>query len=600
MATDDFILAPNARWQGRDETGQPIQNGKLYTYLNQTTTPKATYQDYLGLQPNTNPVILDGKGEANIYWATDDLYTIKLFTEDDEEVYTQDNYPVVGTNTTRVVAESESNIARNNQFFYWYFGTSFSPVAGVGSAGSQDYVCDDWYYSRVGTSYTVNITRQTFAIDQDTVPGNPVYFLRYEATSAPSGETNNRLYQTYQSVQTLAGLPVTVGMRLKSPTASTVNVYLVQYFGTGGSPSATVTNLVGQFDLTTSWQQFSGTITLPSMAGKTVGTNGDDALILQLNYPNDVVGTVDVCNVQFQSGSTLSNFPFQSKETMFQELVNRVQDGVFSTGDVKPTLKTTADPGWIMCNDQTIGNTTSGATNTGISLKALYTLIWTNVTNQYAPIYTSAGVLTTRGASAEADFNALKRLALTKTLGRVIASAGQAILAQTITAVDTGADTLTVGFTDNIFYNSTPVTVSNSGGGLPAPLLAATTYYAVRQNSTTVKLATTAANAINGTFIDITTTGSGTNTIEIDYSAWTLGQPAGEETHGSTLSETAAHSHTGSHIRGGDGAGGSDQEIRTGTLPGAFDVNVTMTSNGSSAVHNNMQPTVFLRYMMRM
>src|SRR5689334_10968324 len=103
----DNILAPNARWQGRDQTGQPVQNGKLYTYLNMTTNPKATYQDYQGLQPNTNPVILDGKGEANIYWATDDLYTIKLFTEDDQEVYTQDNYPVVGTNTIRIVQESQ-------------------------------------------------------------------------------------------------------------------------------------------------------------------------------------------------------------------------------------------------------------------------------------------------------------------------------------------------------------------------------------------------------------------------------------------------------------------------------------------------------------
>lgn len=604
MATD-FILAPNARWQGRNQTGQPVQNGKLYTYVNETTTPKATYQDYEGLEPNTNPVILDGKGEANIYWAVDDLYTIKLFTEDDEEVYTQDNYPVVGTNTTRTISESESNIVRNSQFYYWYYGDSFSPVSGIGSLGDGDYICDDWYYSRIGTGYTVNITRQTFSIDQDEVPGNPKYFFRYEASTTPTGETNNRLYQTYRAVQTLAGQTVTVGLRAKSPTSSTINVYLVQDFGQGGSPSAEVETLVGQFDLSTSWEIHSGTVTLPDLTGKTIGTDGTDELILRINFPNDLAATVDLVNIQVQPADSLADFPFQTTATQFQELINRVNNALPSTGDVKATFKTTADTGWLLCNDTTIGNTSSGASSVGFSMKALYSLLWANVNNTYAPIYTSAGVLTTRGATAEADFNALKRLLLTRTLGRVIASAGTGSVAQTVTNVNTGTDTLTIGFADGLIYNASPVTFSSTAT-LPAPLLIATTYYARNTASTTFQLYPTAADAINGTnLIDITTAGSGVITVTVNYSTYTLGQPVGELNHGLVISEMPSHDHTGSTAvfdSGQNYAAPRTPFVLHNDIDSGTDVthNLTIAAQGGSAAHNNVQPTVFMNYMIRL
>lgn len=57
------------------------------------------------------------------------------------------------------------------------------------------------------------------------------------------------------------------------------------------------------------------------------------------------------------------------------------------------------------------------------------------------------------------------------------------------------------------------VTVSNSGGGLPAPLAANTLYWIVQQTTTTYKLATSLANAVANTTIDITTAGTGTQTI---------------------------------------------------------------------------------------
>lgn len=90
----------------------------------------------------------------------------------------------------------------------------------------------------------------------------------------------------------------------------------------------------------------------------------------------------------------------------------------FNTGDVKFTISNTADPGWIMCNDGTIGNIASGATFADASAQALFIKLWNNVSNANAPV--TGG----RGANALADWTAQKPIALTKMLGRALAVAG--------------------------------------------------------------------------------------------------------------------------------------------------------------------------------
>lgn len=93
--------------------------------------------------------------------------------------------------------------------------------------------------------------------------------------------------------------------------------------------------------------------------------------------------------------------------------------GIFTTGDVKLTLKTSADTGWVMMNDGTIGDASSSATTrANADTSDLFTLLWTNFSNSLAPV--SGG----RGASAAADFAAHKTIGLTKVLGRALAISG--------------------------------------------------------------------------------------------------------------------------------------------------------------------------------
>jgi hypothetical protein len=92
---------------------------------------------------------------------------------------------------------------------------------------------------------------------------------------------------------------------------------------------------------------------------------------------------------------------------------------LWTTGDAKLTLKTSADTGWVMANDGTLGNTSSGGTTrANADTEALFTLLWNNISNTYAAVSTG------RGASAAADFAANKTIALPKVLGRALAVAG--------------------------------------------------------------------------------------------------------------------------------------------------------------------------------
>lgn len=197
----------------------------------------------------------------------------------------------------------------------------------------------------------------------------------------------------------------------------------------------------------------------------------------------------------------------------------------FTTGDLKPTFKTVADSGWIMCDDGTIGDLSSGATTLASSTtSALFTLLWTNFANSEAAV--SSG----RGASAAADFAAHKTIALPKMLGRVYGIAG-------------------------------------AGSGL---------------------------------------------------SSRTMGVTVGEETHALTLAENGPHNHGGStgddspdHTHtttvgvgvqnmapGGGSLGVSMQGVASGGASARHQHSIA--TSGSGTAHNNMQPTVFLKMMIKL
>lgn len=70
-------LIANGKQQYFNNAGAPLVGGKLWTYAAGSNIPKATYADADGLVQNTNPIILDGRGEALVFWAGSYKVTLK-------------------------------------------------------------------------------------------------------------------------------------------------------------------------------------------------------------------------------------------------------------------------------------------------------------------------------------------------------------------------------------------------------------------------------------------------------------------------------------------------------------------------------------------
>ena len=60
-------LLPNAKQQFVDLNGRPLVAGFVYFYQVGTLIPKDTWQDSDQTLLNTNPVVLDSRGQATIY-----------------------------------------------------------------------------------------------------------------------------------------------------------------------------------------------------------------------------------------------------------------------------------------------------------------------------------------------------------------------------------------------------------------------------------------------------------------------------------------------------------------------------------------------------
>jgi microcystin-dependent protein len=93
--------------------------------------------------------------------------------------------------------------------------------------------------------------------------------------------------------------------------------------------------------------------------------------------------------------------------------------GASPTGVLLDYFGSTAPTGYVLAGGKTIGSGSSGGTErANADTQALFILLWTDYSNTILPIQDSSGTLTTRGASALADFSANKRLPLPDLRGR--------------------------------------------------------------------------------------------------------------------------------------------------------------------------------------
>ena len=93
-------LSPPPKLQFFGTDGLPLVGGKLYTYQAGTTTPLATFTDHTQATQNTNPIILDSAGQANVWLVDTTTYKYILRDPDDVLLFTVDYVSVpVTTNS---------------------------------------------------------------------------------------------------------------------------------------------------------------------------------------------------------------------------------------------------------------------------------------------------------------------------------------------------------------------------------------------------------------------------------------------------------------------------------------------------------------------
>jgi len=172
-------------------------------------------------------------------------------------------------------------------------------------------VLDRWYVNASGASKT--LSQESFTIGQTDVPGSPKNYLRL---AVATGNDNCGIHQRIEDVTLLGGKTLNLSFWAKgtNPAGGSFVSSWIQNFGSGGS--ATVeTEAKSGIVLTSSWQKFSFSITLPSVSGKTVGA-GSFTWVEILRQPGTDSGTsawtADIALPQVELGTEATPFEHRS------------------------------------------------------------------------------------------------------------------------------------------------------------------------------------------------------------------------------------------------------------------------------------------------
>ncbi len=625
-----YSIQPNPHWVIINNFSKLPDGAAIYTYRSlDPSTFKPAFVDAGGTVQYGQPITGFGNGTMPpIFWEFDpnnptDTYYIRVYDSADPvtQQFLWDFNGLSGAGGggggTIVTASNIENQVVNNIFFRnigQQLGTPSLPTSlTIAPSNNAGFVNDlanvnvtnngpvgpDIIFAKNNTTSSDKLNFVTFTpLGINSLIGDvtPVVYLNYQCTGAGAGETYKYVqFPISQGVQSLSQQTVTVRIYARCNSGdTTLTLKWRQFYGSGGAPSADqIVNVGASLTLNNTWQVFTIPSQVPDATGKTLGNCLNDALFLEIWYPLAPALT----NIDFiKPAIYLGNIPMPGVDFVSNDEVDSIVNSP-RTGDTRTSLNSFL-LGWVQMNDGTIGNKDGGGDSLAtardnVDTFPLFSLIWNTFVGSQtlAPMFTSAGVPVAYGADAVTDFTAYRQLSLTRNLGRVMAGALPVSVSQAFTNV---GNVMTVSSTAS-FFTGVPVTVS--GGGLPTPLVAGTTYYAIQLSLTTLSLASSAANAIAGTPIALTSNASGTVTVP----SHALGFFNGEETHFQTVNELASHHHNAPAgqnflISGGGsltGAGPNAAQAPSGTTTDTPLANVQVA-------FNVMQLTVFMNVFVKL
>jgi hypothetical protein len=169
---------------------------------------------------------------------------------------------------------------------------------------------------------TCTMTPQTFTPGAAPISGYEGNKYTQIVTASQSAAGDFAIYYIrLEDARILAGQTATLSFFAKSASGTPqIASEIVQNFGTGGSPSAAVTTLIGQSTLSTSYARYTLSFTVPSVTGKTFGTNNNSYLAIRVwlsagSTYNANTGSIGINNntfslwgFQLEAGSTATAF----------------------------------------------------------------------------------------------------------------------------------------------------------------------------------------------------------------------------------------------------------------------------------------------------
>ena len=188
------------------------------------------------------------------------------------------------------------------------------------TTSSNTYGFDRW---KLDTSGGTTYSAQTFTTGAAPVSGYEAKNYARLVTTGQSGASVFSIFRQFvEDVRTYAGQTVTISFWAKAASGTPkLAVEFTQSFGSGGSPSSAVDSYAGNVTLSTSWQRYSVTYTLPSIAGKTIGTADATSYLLtslwvsagtDFNARTGSIGiqsnTFDIWGVQLEAGAVATPF----------------------------------------------------------------------------------------------------------------------------------------------------------------------------------------------------------------------------------------------------------------------------------------------------
>ena len=218
--------------------------------------------------------------------------------------------------TVNLLTSAYESAAGVNKILNGDFG--INQRAFTSTTTTNTYGFDRWVLQN--SDGTVTYTPQTFTAGAAPVAGyEGTNFAQIVTTGQTLTSAFATLSQRIESVRTLAGQTATISFWAKANTGTpNVLVAINQNFGSGGSPSASVSTLSTVQTITTSWVRYSFTIAVPSISGKTLGTSNDGFVSTQIFVSGGstsaapTVGiqsnTFGIWGVQVEAGPSLSDF----------------------------------------------------------------------------------------------------------------------------------------------------------------------------------------------------------------------------------------------------------------------------------------------------